>query len=536
MAPILDYLTRPFKKHLALFICFFLLSTSAELYFDILEIDPKAFLFSFCHGFVFSYLLTLIGSILPKKIRIAFNAIFLILLVISCFIDWVCLIEFHSVFDADFVSAMLGTDKSEVSEFIGIHRKGILIAVFILALIAAIYYLCSKVFPGTGKVLSLVMLIAIIPMTLVFPIFPDAAKRIFHTKSFEGKFVSFFEYLGSVPPKIPPELPDLDIVYQPDSLPANIVLIIGESHCKQNCQFYGYDKMTMPLSQQMMEEDSLFVFSNAVASETTTVDSFRIMMSTYKNADGNSVNFWECPSIFHVLHLAGYRESWISNQSKRGLYDNLIGNYAALCDTTVYIGDEFSGMHRTTLDGDMIPVLQSMDAEKKGKNLFIVHLMGNHAEFRERFPDSFAVFGADEYQDHPASQRSILADYDNSLRYTDWVINEVFDMFKDDEAVVVYFPDHGLDLFHTRSDYYLHALVANPESVAYATQIPLLIYVSEKYRNRFPDIVNRMSKSLNNNFRTEDLIYTVMDIANISFKDNDDVKTESLFSESLSNE
>ena len=45
-----------------------------------------------------------------------------------------------------------------------------------------------------------------------------------------------------------------------------------------------------------------------------------------------------------------------------------------------------------------------------------------------------------------------------------------------------------------------------------------------------------MSKSLDNRFRTEDLIYTVMDIANISFKDNDDVRKESLFSEALPNE
>ena len=531
---VLDYLKRPFKDYFSLLLCFFLLSTSAELYLCIQEMDAKAFLFSVAHGFVFSYLLVLIGSLFSSKIRLVFNILFLFLLTVSCYIDWVCLIEFHSVFDADFVSAMLGTDPSEVSEFVGIHLKGILIGLLALVLIALIYFLCSKFLPRIGNVLSAILLAMLVPMILIFPLFPKAAHRIFTVKSFEGKFVSFITYVKTIPPRIPEEFAESTIQFDTDSLPANICIIFGESHCKQHCFFHGYAKNTMPKSQILIEKDSLLVYANVTSSETTTIDSFRAMLSTYRPAYGDSVHFWECPSIFHVLRAAGYTESWLSNQSQRGLYDNLIGNYAALCDTTVFLGDKFAGMRRNNKDGELVPILQDLVNQGEGRNLYCLHLMGSHAEFGERYPESFSVFGEEDYPDYPSEQRRILADYDNSLLYTDYVINEVIDLFKDDEAVVFYIPDHGLDLFHTRSDYYLHALVANPESVSYAIQIPFLVYATDKYRARFPDIVARMENTLDNRFQTEDLIYTVMDVAHISFTDNDDVREYSLFSEQSS--
>lgn len=527
----LEFLTKPFKKHLNLIICFFLLSTSAELFFCIQEMDVKAFLFSFAHGFVFSYLLTLICTSFSGKIRAVLVTLFIILLTISCYIDWVCLVEFHSVFDADFVSAMLGTDPSEISEFVGIHLKGILIGLLVLGLIALLYFIGSKLFEGTGKTVSYLLLIALIPMILIFPLFPKAARRIFHEKSFEGKIVSFIEYSKTIPPRLPREFPGLDIVFDRDSLPENICIIFGESHCKQHCLFHGYDKSTMPSIERMIEEDSLLVFTNVTSAATTTVESFRSMMSTYKAAYKDSVDFWDCPSIFHVLRAAGYHESWISNQSQRGLYDNLIGNYAILCDTTSYLGDKFAGMRRTNMDGELIPILRSQESENEGKDLYCIHLMGSHAEFRERYPAEYSFYGADDYLDYPESQRSILAEFDNSLRYTDWVVHEVIDTFKDEEAVVIYLSDHGLDLFHSRPDYYLHALVSNPESVSYASEIPFLIYVTDKYKAKYPDTVSRMEKSLDHRFKTDDLIYTIMDIANISFPGNDDVQKYSLFSE-----
>ena len=531
VSTIFEYLARPFKKHFSLLLCFFLLSTSAELVFDIQEMDFKVFLFSFIHGVVFSYLLVLISTFFPKKIRQGIVICFLVLLSVSCYIDWVCLIEFHSVFDADFISAMLGTDPSEVNEFIGMHLKGILIGLLVLALIALSYVVCSKFLPEPGTVLSYVLLASLIPMILLFAAFPMAAYRIIHTKSFEGKVRAFIEYVNTVPPKIPPEFSESTIQFDPDSLPANICIIFGESHCKQHCFFHGYDKNTMPKSQLLIEEDSLLVFSNVTASETTTIDSFRAIFSTYRPEYADSVHFWECPSIFHILHAAGYHESWLSNQSQRGLYDNLIGNYAALCDTTAFLGDKFAGMRRTNKDGELIPILRELVDSNEGNNLYCLHLMGNHAEFRERYPEGYDVFSEEDYQDYPENQRSILAEYDNSLVYTDWVINEVFDTFKEEEAIVIYFPDHGLDLFYTRPDYYLHAIVSDPESVSVSIEIPFLIYVTEKYRSRFPDTVSRMEKSLENTFETEDLIYTIMDLASISFSDNVDVREYSLFSE-----
>ena len=154
--------------------------------------------------------------------------------------------------------------------------------------------------------------------------------------------------------------------------------------------------------------------------------------------------------------------------------------------------------------------------------------MGSHDRFSERYPEEFSYFTTTDYPGIPESQRSVLASYDNSVRYTDWVINRVFDEFKNDEAIVIYFSDHGLDLFYTRNDYYHHAIISDPESCKVASEIPFLIYPSASFCEKYPETVARIANSTHREWRTDDLIYTIMDIAGIRFSVSNEVEERSL--------
>lgn len=525
---IVESLLRPFKEQLGLIVLFFLLSTSAELVYCIQTNDYKPFILNSAHGLLLSYLLSLVCSLVNGKQRFII-VLFTSLLSLSCFIDWICLIEFHSVFSGHFIPVILGTDNSEFQEFIVLHLNGILYGCVILGVILTVCFYFIKRRSGFGTFGSKMLLAACLPCTALLFISPEATHRIIKEKSIEGKFISSIDYIKSIPPRIPVNIP-FDLTYSLDSLPKNICIIFGESLCRSHCQIYGYHKETMPLTKERVLKDSLLVYTNITSSGTSTIECFKSMMSTYQEGLGDTINYWECPSFLHVFQKAGYRNIWISNQSKRGLYDNLIGNYADLCDTSFFIGDKYSGTRRTTKDGEVLPLLRSIKDQSPDYNLFIVHLMGSHAWFRERYPDEFTFFTENDYLDCPINQRTTLAEYDNSVRYTDWVVNEVFESFKNDEAIVFFFPDHGLDLFHTRPDYYDHAILSDPESCSFASEIPFIVYVSPKYQARFSDKVTIMVKSQDKKYNLENLIYTLMDTANISFKHNDDVKEKTLFS------
>ena len=76
--------------------------------------------------------------------------------------------------------------------------------------------------------------------------------------------------------------------------------------------------------------------------------------------------------------------------------------------------------------------------------------MGSHIDYRSRFPQkTFRHFKPQMYNrpDPTDKQRQTLADYDNSLLYNDSVVKAITNLFVDKDALVIYMPDHGEEIF-----------------------------------------------------------------------------------------
>ena len=518
------------KKWFPLFLCIFLLIALGEIIFSISEEDIKAIVLILAHAFIFSYISTLLISLIHnRKIQNIVIWILLLLLSSSFFCDIICLTEYHTNFNKDFISAILGTNSDEVNEFFGLHFKGVVLGFVSPVIILILYFYFRNNNFKFKNIKPLHAIIALVICLGVLLIKPNAGRRIVTEKSVEGKLVSLYNYIRNIPPTIPLYNQfDGELFYDEDYLPKNIVVIFGESHNRQHCQFYGYNKATMPYTQHLIDVDSLYVFDKITSPATSTAEAFRSILSTYRPEFEDSVTYWTCPSIFQFMRETGYRQTWISNQAKHGIYDNLIGNYADLCDSVVFLGDIFSGLNRSNKDGDLIPHLKEIHTDSHGRNIYFLHLMGSHERFSERYPKEFEFFTPSDYSDIPESQRNVISSYDNSVRYTDWVINQVFDEFKNDEAIVIYFSDHGLDLFYTRNDYFHHAIISDPESCKVASEIPFLIYPTASFCEKYPETVARIANSTHREWRTDDMIYTVMDIAGIRFSVSNEVEERSL--------
>lgn len=276
----------------------------------------------------------------------------------------------------------------------------------------------------------------------------------------------------------------------------DIVLVIGESYNKHHSQLYGYDKPTTPRQVAMAAEGSLVPFSNVVASWNLTSFVFKHVFSLY--AVGDSGAWCDKPLFPEVFRKAGYHVTFITNQflpkAKEAVYDFSGGFFLNDSALSSRLFDE-RNTELYRYDGDLVEEVSRKAESGKWKaesgRLTILHLMGSHVDYQARYPQkTFRRFTPQQY-DRPEltpKQRQTLAHYDNSLLYNDSVVKAITDRFADRDALVIYMPDHGEEIFdsepyvsgrlhNTKVDYWL----AHNEM-----EIPFWIWGSPRYIENHP--------------------------------------------------
>lgn len=270
----------------------------------------------------------------------------------------------------------------------------------------------------------------------------------------------------------------------------NIVLVIGESYNKHHSQLYGYPKPTTPGQLALAETGSLVAYSDVVAPWNLTSFVFKHMLSLY--AVGDSGAWCDQPLFPEVFRKAGYRVTFITNQfqsqAKEALYDFSGGFFL----NDLMLSQRQFDVRNTSLHPFDDGVLKEYDqlAARDSANLVIFHLMGSHVNYRSRFPKSRGYFKPEMY-DRPelsGQQKRILADYDNSLRYNDSIVTAITQRFIEKDAVVIYVPDHGEEVFD--SEPYvsgrLHAADIDYRLARNEMEIPFWIWGSPSYIEHHP--------------------------------------------------
>lgn len=314
-----------------------------------------------------------------------------------------------------------------------------------------------------------------------------------------------------------PQIEESDSIH-----PSQIIIILGESFSPNHSSLYGYKRNTNPLLTKQAEDGNLLVYKKVKSPCSHTTATFKYLLNTYQIDHEDGLPWYEHTNIIEVMKVAGYYTAWISNQSEKGMYDNLPSGHAQLCDEKFFLKNE---ENPDKYDGGLIG---KESPQTQGKSVVFYHLMGQHEHFEGRFPHDYEQFKGKDYDGYPEHQRNVLAAYDNATLYNDFVVNSIMDRYKDRDLVVFYVSDHGLDLFDTDPNYFGHAK-ATEESQAQGKKIPFMVYVSPVFQKLHPDIIEKMKSSTNKPFCTDKFIYAVMDVAGYRFADNDDVERYSLF-------
>ena len=512
---VLNFLNGQLGGHWCLFWAFFLM-TIYPILSDLAGIWLPVSRFSlYLAGYFVAYAYTYIGSLIkPKVLRNIYFAIVFVIVLVHSVIDTACIRVIYTTITEDIVAAILATNANEASEFVGAYFSSrVIIAVSALVtLMVCLFVLFKKVHFKTSVVACRLGTILFV-VSAVFTI----QNNLLYGFTSVGFMRRVINIMSTPEVKVHQTTPKLTI--NANNQPPLIVFVIGESLTNHHCSLYGYDKPTNPFTKEKVDKGEVLLFKNVKAAGTYTQDCFQKMMSTYEKSMGGNVVWNECPTLPDIAKVAGYHTHWISNQSKRGLYDNVVAQYADFCDTCVFVGNKFVGSNRTNSDGELLPVFKSMlQKDYTAHDFYILHLMGCHELFIYRYPSSFNFFKENDYKNYPQNQRTGLATYDNAVRYNDYVVNSVFDMVSQRDAIVIYAPDHGLDIYESNPNVAAHANNSNPISVKAARDIPFLIYMTPQFREHHADFAHRAEQSLDRDFDMENIVYLIMDLMQCDFE------------------
>ena len=280
------------------------------------------------------------------------------------------------------------------------------------------------------------------------------------------------------------------------------VYIIGEASRAMNWQLYGYGRETNPLLSQ---EEGLVVFRDVLTQSNTTHKSVPLILSSVATDEHDEL--YRRKGLPALFNEAGFDTWFISNQSRQGA---MIDHLAHDAKHLIYIR---SPRHDTQLLDEMRKAVEKSTSRKL---FFILHCYGSHFSYHQRYPREFAYFQPDNDVAIAKQHRPMLVNaYDNSVRYTDYVLSKIIDYLgslENTSSALLYCADHGEDLIDDHRERFLHA---SPTTTAYQLYVASLAWFSESYRERFPEKIAAAEANATAPATTHALFHTMADMASI---------------------
>ncbi|KGI61346.1 phosphoethanolamine transferase [Prevotella sp. S7 MS 2] len=301
-----------------------------------------------------------------------------------------------------------------------------------------------------------------------------------------------------------------------------IVLIIGESLGRHHSQQYGYFMPTTPRQIAREKSGRLVPFTDVVSCWNLTSFVFKNVFSTH--VIGQKGEWCDYPLFPELFRKAGYHVTFITNQflpkAKEAVYDFSGGFFL---NNPVLSKAQFDtrndSLHR--FDEDLLRDYDRLRQQDKKYNLTIFHLLGQHVNYRDRFPRNQTKFYASSYEDKRPelndNRRKILSFYDNAVLYNDSVVDQIIQRFENRDAIVIYMPDHGEECYEETRGFICrnHSSAIDYPLAKYEFEIPFWIYCSPRYAHQHPEIYREIVAARNRKYMTDALPHLLLYLAGI---------------------
>ena len=330
-----------------------------------------------------------------------------------------------------------------------------------------------------------------------------------------------------------------------------VLLLIGETSRYDHWQINGYDRPTSPClmarRDRIISFDSVYTIGNL----TTVCVPYILSRATPENPR----LYYHETSVVDAFHEAGYYTSWIADQSFNNEFLMRIANG---CDYAKYVADD--GKNEVFTDTVLLAPLKQTIAlstfvsERKANtvnvgNMIVLHSLGCHFKYSERYPDAFQRFTPDmkgidildmfrrvdeevegfarlkpENMAVYQNLKSILVNsYDNAILFTDYFIDRVITELESTgrPAVLVYVGDHGENLLDDERNMFLHGTYSGSR---YEYHVPLFVWTSPEYETLHPEKVATMQANTDKCISTMTLFHSLLDLGDISYPELDSTR------------
>lgn len=303
-----------------------------------------------------------------------------------------------------------------------------------------------------------------------------------------------------------------------DTLPGKeiYVLVIGESSRYGNYSLNGYNRPTSPL---LDKQENLVSYSKVLTTSNLTNIAIQQIL-TRATPDNPDIAYKE-KALPDAFIECGFSTAWLASQSSS---DRFVKRITADMDYTFFSTTDFDSADN--YDGKLLPHLDSVLNLDKQKQLIVIHTLGSHFRYNARYPESFCRFTPSLHDNtgydvvSPSNKEILVNSYDNSICYTDYVLNEIIRKVDAEKAVstVVYLSDHAENLYDDERNLAVHG---NTEPSIYELHIPLFIWTSAAYRDARPEKAEAIENHKEKKVSTSNLFHSFLDIAGLSYPEED---------------
>ena len=363
---------------------------------------------------------------------------------------------------------------------------------------------------------AIFVLLAILPQSGKFATFVREQKSVRYMMNPGNLMYAAWNYARHEVRPLDTALTDIDgnthrVITTSSSKPLLIFLVIGETARAADFQLMGHSRQTNP---QLSAINDLYRFTDMKSCGTSTAVSLPCIFSGSGRDEFDVAKERSRTNLLDTLSKNGVAVEWRDNNSGcKGICARVqtVAMQPAMAPSLC--GQDYCH------DEVLLAGLSESITKKSTDQLLVLHNIGSHGPaYWRRYPASFEIFKPTcRTTDLGAcSLDEIHNAYDNTILYTDHVLSQMINMLRDlsdrYDTAFLYVSDHGESL--GENGLFLHGA---PYFFAPDVQknIPLLLWMSEGYRNRM-SVDSDCVKSLQTKAFSHDNIYhTVLGMTEI---------------------
>lgn len=291
------------------------------------------------------------------------------------------------------------------------------------------------------------------------------------------------------------------------------VLVIGETLRPDRLQLNGYARATTP---ELASIPGVISFKDMISPWAWTRMSVPVIIS--RKTAANHSYFFDEKSLVAAFGEAGFRTYWLSTQSPLGVHDSSVALHASEADEVQYlnpVGYKKEGFY----DEVLLDAFQRVLAKQEQKQLIVLHTLGSHFSYTDRYPPAFDRFlpsgKGQKIGMHDKANRELLSNaYDNTVLYTDFIIAGLIRQLQQQQAIasLLLVSDHGENIFDGDCDKSGHG-----HNTEFDYRVGALWWGSELFSQQFPEKTRQLSLAARQPLLTSQTFHTMLQLADIHY-------------------